>query len=37
LRIRTPVGPLRLEYGWKLDRQEGESSGELHLSIGVPF
>ncbi len=37
IRIRTPVGPLRLEYGWKLDREEGESSGRLHFSFGMPF
>jgi outer membrane protein insertion porin family len=37
LRLQTPIGPLRVEYGWKLDRQQGESSGELHFSLGVPF
>ena len=33
----TPAGPLRAEYGWKLDRQPGESSGEFFLSFGLPF
>ncbi len=37
LRFDTPVGPLRLEYGWKLDRLPGESKGELFLSFGNPF
>ncbi len=37
LRAATPAGPLRLEYGHKLDRGEGESSGELFLSFGIPF
>jgi len=37
LRVRTPAGPLRLEYGWKLDRQPDESRGRLHFSIGIPF
>ncbi|MFH1176493.1 MAG: BamA/TamA family outer membrane protein, partial [Acidobacteriota bacterium] len=37
LRVETPVGPLRLEYGWKLDRETGESPGELFLSFGNPF
>lgn len=37
LRFETPVGPLRLEYGWKLDRLPGESKGELFLSFGNPF
>lgn len=37
LRVETPVGPFRVEYGWKLDRLEGESSGELFVSFGNPF
>lgn len=37
LRAATPAGPLRLEYGWKLDREPGESTGELYLSFGIPF
>ncbi len=37
LQYRTPAGPLRAEYGWKLDRQEGESSGQFFISFGVPF
>lgn len=37
LRVLTPAGPLRAEYGWKLDREEGESSGEFFLSFGIPF
>jgi outer membrane protein assembly complex protein YaeT len=37
LRLQTPIGPLRLEYGHKLRRRTGESSGELFFSIGVPF
>lgn len=37
LRIETPVGPFRLEYGWKLDRLPGESAGELFISFGNPF
>jgi outer membrane protein assembly factor BamA len=37
LRLDTPAGPFRLEYGHKLDRKEGESSGEVYLSFGIPF
>jgi outer membrane protein insertion porin family len=37
IRYRTPVGPLRLDYGWKIDRLEGEDPGELHFSIGHVF
>jgi len=35
LRLETPIGPIRLEYGHKLDRKEGESGGELFLAIGL--
>ncbi len=37
LRYVTPVGPIRLDYGYKLDREPGESIGELHFSIGYVF
>ena len=35
LRISTPVGPVSIEYGIKLQRREGESVGRLHFSIGA--
>jgi outer membrane protein assembly factor BamA len=37
VRVETPMGPFRLEYGWKLDRRDGESAGELFFSFGNPF
>lgn len=37
LRLETPIGPLRLEYGRKLDREAEEKSGELFLAIGSAF
>ncbi len=37
LRLETPIGPLRFEYGGKLDREPGESRGEFFLSIGSAF
>jgi outer membrane protein insertion porin family len=37
LRLETPVGPLRAEYGWKLDREPGESAGQFHFAIGTTF
>ncbi len=46
VRVDTPVGPLRLEYGWKFTRESftaadgtvvKESPGELFLSFGNPF
>jgi outer membrane translocation and assembly module TamA len=37
LRYNTPVGPIALDYGIKLDRKAGESFGEFHFSIGSAF
>lgn len=37
LRYLTPVGPLSLDYGWKLDRRTGESPYEWHFTIGAIF
>ncbi|MEW6714931.1 MAG: outer membrane protein assembly factor BamA [Nitrospirota bacterium] len=37
LRYATPVGPVRLDYGHKLQREEGESAGEVHFSFGHAF
>ena len=37
IRYNTPVGPLRIDYGHKLDREKGESKGEVHFSIGHAF
>jgi outer membrane protein insertion porin family len=37
LQYRTPAGPLRAEYAWKIDPLPGESSGQFFISFGVPF
>lgn len=37
LRYLTPVGPVGLDYGWKLDRRDGESAAEWHFTIGAVF
>ena len=37
LRYVTPIGPIALDYGWKLDRREGESPSEWHFTIGAVF
>ncbi len=37
LRYRTPIGPIRLDYGHKLDPQGNEASGRFHFSIGQAF
>lgn len=33
-RYNTIVGPLRVDYGIKLDRRTGESFGEFHFAVG---
>jgi outer membrane protein assembly factor BamA len=37
LRLDTPIGPIRIEYGWKLDRRPDETKGELVFAIGTVF
>ena len=37
LRLATPIGPFRLEYGAILDREPDEPRGELFFSIGQAF
>ncbi len=37
LRYKTPIGPIGLDYGVALNREEGERFGRLHLSIGQSF
>jgi outer membrane protein insertion porin family len=36
-RYYTPVGPISIDYGHKLNREKGESPGEIHFSIGQAF
>jgi outer membrane protein insertion porin family len=37
LRYVTPVGPISVDYGWKLDRRPGESPGEVSFTVGMVF
>jgi outer membrane protein insertion porin family len=37
LRYKTPVGPVRVDYGHKISRRENESAGEVHFSFGHAF
>jgi outer membrane protein assembly factor BamA len=37
LRLATPIGPFRLEYGAILDREPGEEHGQFFFSIGQAF
>ncbi len=37
LRWRTLIGPVRLEYGYNLNRRTHDPAGTLHFSVGFPF
>ena len=37
VRYRSPIGPIRVDLGFKLDRRTGESRQVLHFSIGQAF
>jgi outer membrane protein insertion porin family len=37
LRYRTALGPIRLDWARKLNRRPGESSGELHFTVGHAY
>ncbi|HSB62019.1 MAG TPA: BamA/TamA family outer membrane protein, partial [Vicinamibacteria bacterium] len=37
LRYRTPLGPIRVDWGYKLDRRPDESPSRLHFTIGNAF
>lgn len=37
LRYLTPIGPIRLEYGYNPDQQPGEPQGTMHLGFGFSY
>jgi outer membrane protein insertion porin family len=37
VRYMTPIGPVRLDWGYVLDRQPGEKPSRFHLTIGHAF
>jgi len=37
VRWQSPMGPIRIEYGWILDRREGEESGQFEFSMSSAF
>jgi outer membrane protein insertion porin family len=37
VRYLSPIGPLRVEVGWKLDREPGEASSVVLISFGNAF
>ena len=37
LRLNLPIGPVRVEYGYNLTRDDGEPTGTFHFAIGNAF
>jgi outer membrane protein insertion porin family len=37
IRWLSPFGPIRVDYGFNLDRRAGEDAATLHFSAGSPF
>ena len=37
LRYKTALGPLRVDWGYKLNRLPGESASRWHFTIGHAF
>ncbi len=37
IRWQSPFGPIRVDYGFNLDRRAGEAIGAFHFSVGSPF
>jgi outer membrane protein insertion porin family len=35
IRWYSPIGPLRLEWGYVLDRKEGEPASRVEFTIGM--
>ncbi|MFH1459802.1 MAG: outer membrane protein assembly factor BamA [Candidatus Omnitrophota bacterium] len=36
-RVKTPLGPIRLDYGYALNPKEGDSRGRFHFSMSHEF
>ena len=37
VRFFSPLGPLRLDLGYNLDREPGEDEFQVHFTVGAPF
>jgi outer membrane protein insertion porin family len=37
IRWLSPIAPIRVEYGYILDRKEGESTGQVEFTLGGSF
>ncbi|MCP4649346.1 MAG: outer membrane protein assembly factor BamA [PVC group bacterium] len=37
MRVKTPLGPIRLDYGYALNPKEGDSRGRFHFTMSQEF
>jgi outer membrane protein insertion porin family len=37
LRVTTPLGPIRFDYGYGLNYEPGDKRGRFHFSMGYVF
>jgi len=37
VRVKTPLGPIRLDYGYALNPKEGDAKGRFHFSMSHQF
>ena len=37
VRYRTPIGPIRLDWGYVLDHEPGEARSHFHFTVGHAF
>jgi outer membrane protein insertion porin family len=37
VRFFSPLGPLRLDFGYNIDREPGEDEFQIHFTAGAPF
>jgi outer membrane protein insertion porin family len=37
IRFFSPLGPLRLDFGYNIDREPGEDEFQVHFTVGTPF
>lgn len=37
IRFNSPLGPMRLDYGFNLNKQPGEKTGQINFTVGAPF
>jgi outer membrane protein insertion porin family len=37
VRMNTPIGPMRLDYGYPLNPDDDQGGGQIHFTTGFSF